>query len=197
MGASGSGKSSLLRAILGIDAYPKGEIKINGRLVSESPLWWRTFFAPVIDHPPILEASVEDNLTYGRQGVDMALLECWLEKVKLGDGELFDGDWSKELSDISSGQKQRVQTLCALNQGRDILVLDEVTSQLDLESQKAVHELILSMPQTVLFATHQIDFMVRADRVLFFHQGALVADGSFSKVNDENDAFQALIEGEC
>ena len=116
------------------------------------------FFAPVIDHPPILEASVEDNLTYGRQGVDMALLECWLEKVKLGDGELFDGDWSKELSDISSGQKQRVQTLCALNQGRDILVLDEVTSQLDLESQKAVHELILSMPQTVLFATHQIDF---------------------------------------
>lgn len=161
IGTSGQGKSTLLR-ILGLLAAPdKGEIILHGTPSTRCiPEQWRRTVSYVSQQPVMLPGSVEENLrTVSRlqQTVfDQTTAESYMNRVGLG--EL---DWQKEASQLSGGEKQRLALVRTLLLRPAILLLDEITASLDVNSQHAVEELLREIHHTqetsMIWVTHQLE----------------------------------------
>jgi putative ABC transport system ATP-binding protein len=161
IGASGQGKSTLLRIIGMLDSADEGTIRYRNRLSSEwAPYDWRSKVCYVAQQAAMLPGSVEDNLrTVSRlhkKELDTSLAKQLLHAVKLE--EL---DWSKRATDLSGGEKQRLALVRSLLLRPEVLLLDEVTASLDLQSKQAVEQLLLDWHSregvTLIWVTHDLE----------------------------------------
>lgn len=169
MGPSGSGKSTLLRVLAGLESLDSGELLTGGDFVpgyvsQEYTLW------------PHL--TVKENLMLAPKlsGRDMGFIDNEVAKL-LGRFGLSDRADSYP-KDLSGGQKQRIALLRAVMVKPKVLLLDEITSSLDLESTKCVLDLMCELVQdgyTMVIVTHDIAFAeLIADRILILRDGKLV-----------------------
>jgi len=98
------------------------------------------------------------------------------------------------MPDLSAGQKQRVDLLRAIFQNRSILVLDEPTSHLDFNLQAKINDYLCQLNQTIVVSSHQLDFIQRADRVVFLSgQGKHEVD-SHEKLLKSSKAYQLFMK---
>jgi polar amino acid transport system ATP-binding protein len=169
MGPSGSGKSTLLRVLAGLESLDSGELLtgedfVPGYVSQEYTLW------------PHL--TVKENLMLAPKlsGRDMGFIDNEVAKL-LGRFGLSDRADSYP-KDLSGGQKQRIALLRAVMVKPKVLLLDEITSSLDLESTKCVLDLMCELVQdgyTMVIVTHDIAFAeLIADRILILRDGKLV-----------------------
>ncbi len=181
LGPSGSGKTTLLNLIGGIEPASAGDIEVGGQDVTELDEEGRTrfrretvgFIFQFFNLIPTLTAleNVELVAELGR-GADRSAE--MLERVGLGDRlDHFPAQ-------LSGGEQQRVAVARALASGPRVLLGDEPTGALDLETGRIVlgllHELSHEMHQTVLLVTHNASIARMADRVLRVRDGSIVAD---------------------
>ncbi|MBW8060435.1 MAG: ABC transporter ATP-binding protein [Solirubrobacterales bacterium] len=181
LGPSGSGKTTLLNLVGGIEPASAGEIEVSGRDVTELDEEGRTrfrretvgFIFQFFNLIPTLTAleNVELVAELGR-GADRSAE--MLERVGLGDR------LNHFPAQLSGGEQQRVAVARALAGGPRILLGDEPTGALDLETGRTVlsllHELSHELHQTVLLVTHNASIARMADRVLRMRDGSIVAD---------------------
>ncbi len=194
IGQSGSGKSTVLRLLMGLDAPEQGTIEIDG--VS---MWTTPFGKPASDAHlrsvrkklgivfqhfnlfPHLSAlgnvtlAVEHVAKKPRAEAERIARE-WLAQVGLGDRA------NAHPAQLSGGQKQRVAIARALAMEPEVMLFDEVTSGLDPELVgevlKVLHTLARS-DRTMLLVTHQMDFAQRiADRLVMIDEGRVLEEGS-------------------
>lgn len=169
VGASGSGKSSLIRAILGFVPIASGEMFVNGVSMRTSEIRKHTAYLPqdlsfpcewvseVLDMPFSFKNNREKKVT----------VESWRDSFgKLGlDNDIMD----KRLNEISGGQRQRMMVaLCSLLD-KELVILDEPTSALDAASVDLVIRYIKDMAlrgKTVISVTHDKNFASACDRVI-------------------------------
>ena len=99
-----------------------------------------------------------------------------------------------QMSELSGGQFQRVLLAGALINGPEILLLDEATSALDSESERAVQEAVEKMgrERTVLVVAHRLATVKKADRIIVFEQGKIVAMGKHDALVAENGLYARL-----
>ncbi|MEI9960971.1 MAG: ATP-binding cassette domain-containing protein [Limisphaerales bacterium] len=194
MGPSGSGKSVLLKHLIGLEAPDAGEILINGESVQPDEIAVKYRMAMVFQSGALLNSlTVGENvglyLAEHRLKSDEEIQKIVAEKLK--DVGLADAT-DKMPSDLSGGMKKRVAIARALVIEPQLILYDEPTSELDPLSSVVIGEEILRLKQrthvTSLVVSHDrnLAFGV-ADRIAVIHEGRILAIGTPDEVNRNND----------
>lgn len=173
-GKSGSGKTTLLMILMRFLKEDQGDLLVDGRALTEEHLAsWREHIAYVPQNAIILDASIRENITFGREAGERDL-----EKIKSLLNSLGLTPWLSGLPHglatrlgekgikISGGQRQRLAIARALYSDADVLLLDEITNQLDTETEMDVINSILNLSddtKTIIMITHQKNLWERFD----------------------------------
>ncbi|KAK3430193.1 hypothetical protein EUGRSUZ_E01720, partial [Eucalyptus grandis] len=187
-GMVGSGKSSLLSCILGEIDKLSGQVKISGTK------------AYVPQSPWILSGNIRDNILFGNpydpNKYDRTVQSCALIK----DFELFSAGDLTEIGErginMSGGQKQRIQIARAVYQDADIYLLDDPFSAVDAHTGTQLFaDCLMGMlkDKTILFVTHQVEFLPAADLILVMRDGRIAQAGKFEDLLKQNSGFEVLV----
>ncbi|XP_010475054.1 PREDICTED: ABC transporter C family member 5-like isoform X2 [Camelina sativa] len=187
-GTVGSGKSSFISCILGEIPKISGEVRICGTTGYVSQSAW------------IQSGNIEENILFGspmeKARYKNVIQACSLKK----DLELFShGDQTiigERGINLSGGQKQRVQLARALYQDADIYLLDDPFSALDAHTGSDLfRDYILSAlaEKTVVFVTHQVEFLPAADLILVLKEGRIIQSGKYDDLLQAGTDFKALV----
>ncbi len=179
-GPVGSGKSTLLRAILGLahDADVTGEVLWNGQVIADRGAFLippNAAFLPQV--PQLISDSVADNITLGVVADDALAVSLQLAEVAVDIAEMPEGVNTligpRGLR-LSGGQRQRVATARALVHAPELVVLDDLSSALDVETELRLWANLAAAGMTVLAVSHRAVAFDRADQVLTMASGTLV-----------------------
>jgi ABC-2 type transport system ATP-binding protein len=186
LGPNGAGKSTTLRALTGYLPPTEGQITLGGIDVQTDPLEARRHVGYLAENNPLYESlGVWECLELAAgfhnlpsQGLKDRLRSV-VERCALSE------EISKDVIQLSKGNRQRLGLALAMLHDPDILILDEPTSGLDPNQQRAVRELILTLKtkKTVLISTHILpEAEALCDRLLIIHQGLIVAQGTVAEL---------------
>lgn len=201
VGPSGGGKSTCVSLLERFYQPQQGEILLDGLpLQSYQHHYLHRKVALVGQEPVLFSGSVKDNIAYG-------LADCSLERVQeaarranahsfisqLEKG--YDTDVGERGGQLSGGEKQRIAIARALIREPQVLILDEVTSALDTESEHMVQEALASCPsQTLLVIAHRLKTIERADQIILIDQGTVQEQGTHQELMDRKGSYYKLRE---
>jgi phospholipid/cholesterol/gamma-HCH transport system ATP-binding protein len=203
LGRSGTGKSVLLRLLIGLQLLDSGSIEILGQEITklgETPLYdLRKKVGFVFQNSALYDSmtvveNVEFPIKYGQRMTSDERRDRALDLLKqVGMEDSAD----KMPTDISGGMKKRVGLARALALEPDIMLYDEPTAGLDPITSGEINELILKLKHdramSSIVVTHEIhSAQVIADRVALLNLGKVVFDGSFEDLKRSEDAFVSL-----
>jgi len=202
VGPSGAGKTTIIQMLLRFYDPDAGAVRIDGvDLTQVSRSEFRKFIALVPQDPVIFAASARDNIRFGRPEATDAEIEQAAKSAAahefltaLPDGyDTFVGERGVMLS---GGQKQRIAIARAILRDAPILLLDEATSALDAESEAAVQNAVdtLSEGRTTLVVAHRLATVKKADRIIVFEAGRIVATGTHDSLVAEGGLYARLAQ---
>jgi len=182
VGASGCGKTTLVKLLLGLLAPSAGSIRIGGQDIRRLGLRnYRGIVGAVLQDDQLFAGSVAENIAFGDSALDFARIEAAarlaavheeIAAMPMGYHSLI-GDMGTVLS---GGQKQRVILARALYRRPKLLFLDEATSHLDVERERLVNDAVRRLKLTKLIIAHRPETIASADRVLVMHGGRIVQE---------------------
>ena len=177
-GNSGSGKSTILRLLAGLDVPTAGEIRINGLPLQKiEPHRWREIAAYVPQEPHLFRASLRDNVTLFAAEADDKAVSAALQKAALSELLTDEKSLDRMLGDgnasLSSGQLRRLGLARALYRDTPVLLLDEITAGLDEKNEHQVLSTIVAhcYNHTILLATHRSAAQELTDQILLLDAG--------------------------
>ena len=181
VGKSGSGKSTLAKILSGIYGSYSGSAKISGMEIKNISKKELHSFVTYISHRDwIFAGTVRDCLLEGKpSATDKRLWES-LEKVNLSDFVRENGGLEMLLreggSNLSGGQKQRLSIARALLHDSPVMIFDEATSNIDVESEETILKLIRSLKgqKTLIMISHRKENSLGADKIFEFENGTLI-----------------------
>lgn len=171
-GRSGGGKTTIMKLILGLYAPTKGEIRIDGRPLTDIGIRnWRQHIGVVMQDDRLLSGTIADNISFFDPAVDMDKVYKAAQSAKIHDEIMaIPGDYTSMVGDmgsiLSGGQKQRVLLARALYHDPKVLFLDEGTANLDVETEKQIVEVISQMDITRIIVAHRPAFLETSDQVI-------------------------------
>ncbi|MEQ1513930.1 MAG: peptidase domain-containing ABC transporter [Lysobacteraceae bacterium] len=177
VGPSGCGKTTLMKLMLGLLKPQAGCILVEGRDIADIGLRrYRHAVAAVMQDDQLFAGSIADNIAFGSEDLDIARIEAAAQSASVHDDvmrmpmgyQTLIGDMGAALS---GGQKQRVILARALYKQPSILFLDEATSHLDVDSERAVNEAVRKLKLTKILIAHRPETIVSAERVLVMANG--------------------------
>ncbi|MDA0772469.1 MAG: ABC transporter ATP-binding protein [Cyanobacteria bacterium] len=174
IGKTGSGKSTIIKLLTRLYELDQGLIEINGVDIKEIPQYQlREKIAVIHQDTYIFAGNLESNIKLGRDEskLDMQLAQRFLD---LAPGLRQERDLLN-LSNVSSGEEQVINFARALVARPEILVLDEATAKIDLETEKAIYELLNEYikGKTLITIAHRLETIKSADLVLKLENGLL------------------------
>lgn len=180
IGANGSGKSTLLRLINGLARPSTGRVVVEGKDVVRDVAAVRRRVAFLFSDPlsqlvmPLVREDVELSLKASIKNKARRRQAALAHLDSMGLAHLAE----RSVHDISGGERQLVALTSVLASGQDILVADEPTTLLDLRNNILLQNTLFTLDQQVIYATHDLDFAARAERVLVVDDGQIVHDGT-------------------
>lgn len=200
VGASGAGKTTLLHLIPRLADPVTGRVLVDGHDVRGLRLRsLREQVAIVSQDVTLFNASVRDNIAYGREGADAAQVEAAAREadahafiIALPDG--YDTEVGERGARLSGGQRQRLAIARALLKDARILILDEATSWVDRASEAAIQESLerVSAGRTLVRVTHSLTGLGSFDRILVLEGGRLVENGTERELLARGGVFARL-----
>jgi len=200
VGASGSGKSTIMNMIIGFLRATNGVVAIDGKPIEYLDLSsYRHYLSVVPQNCILFSGTIRDNILYGiedvteeqlQKVVDQANISEFIKELPLG----LDTPVSEHGGNLSGGQKQRISIARALIRDPKIIILDEATSALDNISeyhvQKAMNELIKG--RTTFIVAHRLSTIRDADKIVVLDHGKMVEFGTFNELMALKGKFYEL-----
>lgn len=203
IGQNGSGKSSLIKVISGLNKTAKGDVFLNGKNVSTLNAKTIAGMLSIVltDAPYPYQMPLEEFVSFGRYpftnwwlkqtesdqiAIETALEDCLLQSLR-----------NKPMGELSDGERQRSLIARALTQGSDLLILDEPTTHLDglntINVLKLLKEQALQKNKGVLYSSHKIaESLQLADKLWVIHNGE-VKEMSKEEFSNEKELQKALV----
>ncbi|MED1799202.1 ABC transporter ATP-binding protein [Brevibacillus porteri] len=202
VGTSGSGKSTVMKLLLGYYPPASGSLYLLGKPMGAYSLAEiRSLISYVPQDAFLFEGTIEDNIRYG-------CLDASEEDVIKASKAAYAHDFIMELSDgyqtktgergakLSGGQRQRIAIARAILKNAPILLLDEATSALDAESEYWVQQALTALmkDKTVLVIAHRLSTVEYADVIYVMDQGKVIEQGRHVELMEQNGTYAKLYE---
>ncbi|QKG83239.1 thiol reductant ABC exporter subunit CydD [Kroppenstedtia pulmonis] len=201
VGESGAGKSTLIDVLAGFRSPTSGKVELDGieleSLVDET---WRKQTTYIPQHPYLFNLSLADNIRFYqpdasreevKQAVDAVGLSSTVEGLPSGLDEWV-GNGGHQLS---GGQEQRVALARAWLGARSVLLLDEPTAHLDVETEYELKEIMLRLFENkrVFLATHRLHWMPHMDQIIVLDKGRVVETGTHEQLLAQEGRYKQMI----
>jgi len=202
-GRVGSGKTTLLQSILGLLPAQSGQIFWNGQLVENPGEFFvppRSAYTPQV--PLLFSESLRENILMGlpedqfdiQKAVELAVLEQDLSEIPQGLSAVVGAKGVK----LSGGQRQRIAAARMFVRQPSLLVFDDISSALDVETEKKLWTRIFSQNEnaTCLVVSHRKPALQRADQIIVLKEGRIEAVGKLADLLQTSEEMQRLWHGD-
>ena len=202
LGSTGSGKTSLVNLLPRFHEYTSGHILLDGvDLKDYSRSYLRQQIGIVAQEPFLFSRTIRENITYGvgrqvsDEEVERAARAAAIHEVILGFPKGYDTLVGEKGVTLSGGQKQRVTIARTLLKDPRILILDDSTSSVDLETEAEIREALngLMANRTTFIIAHRIQSVMIADQILVLDRGEVVQAGTHEELMREPDGIYRRI----
>lgn len=202
VGPSGAGKSTLLYLVLGFNRPAGGRIVANGRPLDTLALEdWRRAIAWVPQRAHLFAGTIAQNIALGTPGATheaisaaagKAQADAFIQALPLG----YDTPAGEDGAGLSGGEIQRIALARAFLRDAPLVVLDEPTASLDMESEAAVGAAIetLARGRTVISVAHRLHTVRHADRIVMLDGGQVVAQGTHGELAGRDGPYRRLLD---
>lgn len=201
-GASGCGKTTLIRILLRLLHTYKGEVRVLGKDLGDLS---REDIADKISYVPqkpfIFSGTIKENITYGagrkseKQIKEAMKLANIYDEVTRSLGGL-EGRVTENGNNLSGGQRQRIAIARVILKHPEILIFDEATSALDNTNEAKVQKNLeeIFRDKTMITIAHRLTTLKNSDRILVFDKGKIVQEGNYSELSNKEGLFKNFLE---
>ena len=202
VGASGSGKTSILRLVSRLYDYDDGQILIDGKdikNISTDSLFSK--ISIVFQDVTLFNTTVMENIRIGRQA---ATDEEVMMAAKLANCEEFISELSQGYNtiigengaELSGGERQRLSIARAFLKNAPILILDEIAASLDVDNEKKIQDSLnkLVKNKTVLIISHRMKSIENADKIVVLDKGRVESQGTHAELLKTSEVYKNLIK---
>ncbi|HDR6315167.1 TPA: ABC transporter ATP-binding protein [Bacillus thuringiensis] len=206
IGPSGSGKTTIINLLEKFYFPNAGTITLDDENINNiNTLDIRGNIGIVSQNSPIVSGTILDNLTYGlgRTQIEKEQLDNVIKEANLtnfvnslkDDLHTYVGESGDRLS---GGEKQRINIARLFLKSPDIILLDEPSSSLDIESRQLVSQAMekLTKDKTVIKITHNLEELLKGDNILFIEDGKVVAKGEHIYLYNNNERYRDFISNQ-
>lgn len=200
VGMSGSGKSTIVKLILGLYEPIKGKITIDGKNINQFSLESRiNMLSVVLQETELFNVSLKENITMNGKKCDeeklklaikISQIEKLIKKLPKGLNTLI-GERGYRLS---GGERQRINIARAIFKNHDILIFDEATSSLDSKTETNIQKRIdgLLKKTTMILIAHRLSTLKNVNRIIVIDNGKKVEEGNFQELIDKKCIFESM-----
>ncbi|MFB5267456.1 thiol reductant ABC exporter subunit CydC [Paenibacillus enshidis] len=194
VGASGSGKTTIIELLLKLRTPTEGQIRLNGvspQELDEASIWQASNV--VLQHSHFFRGTIRDNLLLNGEPPSDEVLSAILEKAQLPNKSLDDTVYEKG-ENLSEGEKQRLALARAMLRKGRLWLLDEPTSSLDYVTEQRVfrHLLTQAADDTLLLICHRLTGLEEMDRILVMDQGRVIEAGTYAELMEQKGYFYEM-----
>lgn len=199
MGATGSGKTSMVQLIPRLYDVSSGRIYIDDTpITSYSLAYIRNKIGYVPQSPLLFSGSVRSNIAWGKEDateheIIKAAQKAQIHETIMGLPEQYDTRIGQRGVNLSGGQQQRLSIARALVRTPHILMLDDSTSALDVETEMRLLQAIEEDACTTLIITQKVATAMRADRILLLDKGTIQAVGTHEELYQTSNLYKKIV----
>lgn len=200
VGESGSGKTTITNLLLRFYDVHKGKITLGGTDIRDIPydeLLDR--ISIVMQNVQLFDNTIEENIRVGKKGATKEEILEAAKKARIHDFIMslpkgYETDIGENGGILSGGQRQRISIARAFLKDAPILILDEMTSNVDPVNESLIQDAIteLAKNRTVLVVAHHLKTIQKADQILVFQKGNLLEKGKHGELLDKNGYYTKL-----
>jgi len=202
VGKSGAGKSTTINLICRFYEPDAGSIKIDGRDYREIDLHdLRRQIGIVLQEPFLFNGTISENIAYGKPGASFEQIVAAAKAANahhfvLAKPDGYDSIVGERGAKLSGGERQRISIARAILHDPRILILDEATSSVDVETEKQIQEAIgrLIAGRTTFAIAHRLSTLRNATRLIVLEKGAIAEMGTHAELMEKKGAFCKLVE---
>lgn len=202
VGVSGCGKTSILRLISRLYDYDKGKIEIDGidiKSISTKSLFEN--ISIVFQEVTLFNTSILENIRIGRKNATdeevknaarLANCEEFINKLDKG----YDTFIGENGAELSGGERQRLSIARAFLKNSPILILDEISSSLDVENEKKIQESLskLIKDKTVIIISHRLKAVENVDKIVVIDKGVVESQGTHVELKEKSKVYKNLLK---
>ena len=197
IGTTGSGKTTFVDILMGLISPTSGELLIDDiPLNSENKKSWYKKILHVPQDIFISDKSIAENIAFGEDSkninttnLEVASKDAYIDDFVNSLPDKFEARTGEHGSNLSGGQKQRIGIARSLYRGGEILILDEATNALDMNTEKVIIDKIISNRRdlTTIIIAHNLETIKNCDLVIIIEKGEISVSGPYEEIKETSN----------